>query len=33
MTWADCEPRFADAGLVADAACDDTGWFVSDHRS
>jgi SAM-dependent methyltransferase len=32
-TWAELEPWFADAGLVVDAARDDTGWFVLAHRS
>ena len=32
-TWAELEPWFAEAGLVVDAARDDTGWFVLAHRS
>ena len=32
-TWADLEPWFADAGLVVDAARDETGWFVLAHRA
>jgi SAM-dependent methyltransferase len=31
-TWADLEPWFKDAGLVVDAARDETGWFVLAHR-
>ncbi len=31
-TWSELEPWFADAGLVVDAARDDTGWFVLCHR-
>jgi SAM-dependent methyltransferase len=30
--WADLEPWFERAGLVVDAARDDTGWFVLAHR-
>ncbi|HEX7442350.1 MAG TPA: class I SAM-dependent methyltransferase [Acidimicrobiales bacterium] len=30
--WADLEPWFADAGLVVDAARDETGWFIVAHR-
>jgi SAM-dependent methyltransferase len=30
--WTDLEPWFADAGLVVDAARDETGWFVLAHR-
>jgi hypothetical protein len=32
-TWAELEPWFADAGLIVDAARDETGWFVLAHRS
>lgn len=31
-TWSELEPWFADAGLVVDAARDETGWFVLAHR-
>jgi len=31
-TWAELEPWFRDAGLVVDAARDETGWFVLAHR-
>lgn len=31
--WAELEPWFADAGLVVDAARDETGWFVLAHRA
>jgi len=31
--WAELEPWFADAGLVVDAARDETGWFVLSHRA
>jgi hypothetical protein len=30
--WSDLEPWFDRAGLVVDAARDDTGWFVLAHR-
>jgi SAM-dependent methyltransferase len=30
--WSDLEPWFTRAGLVVDAARDDTGWFVLAHR-
>jgi SAM-dependent methyltransferase len=30
--WADLEPWFTDAGLVVDAARDETGWFILAHR-
>jgi SAM-dependent methyltransferase len=30
--WRDLEPWFAEAGLVVDAARDETGWFVLAHR-
>jgi hypothetical protein len=30
--WAELEPWFAGAGLVVDAARDETGWFVLAHR-
>jgi SAM-dependent methyltransferase len=30
--WSDLEPWFERAGLVVDAARDDTGWFVLAHR-
>jgi SAM-dependent methyltransferase len=30
--WADLAPWFEEAGLVVDAARDDTGWFVLAHR-
>ena len=30
--WSDLEPWFSDAGLVVDAARDETGWFVVAHR-
>jgi SAM-dependent methyltransferase len=32
-TWAELEPWFADAGLIVDAARDETGWFVLAHRT
>lgn len=32
-TWSELEPWFADAGLVVDAARDETGWFILAHRS
>ncbi len=31
-TWSELEPWFAEAGLVVDAARDETGWFVLAHR-
>jgi SAM-dependent methyltransferase len=31
--WAELEPWFAGAGLVVDAARDETGWFVLAHRA
>jgi SAM-dependent methyltransferase len=31
--WAELEPWFAEAGLVVDAARDETGWFVLAHRA
>ncbi len=31
--WAELEPWFSDAGLVVDAARDETGWFVLAHRA
>jgi SAM-dependent methyltransferase len=31
--WAELEPWFAEAGLVVDAARDETGWFVVAHRA
>jgi SAM-dependent methyltransferase len=30
--WSELAPWFADAGLVVDAARDETGWFVLAHR-
>jgi SAM-dependent methyltransferase len=30
--WADLAPWFSQAGMVVDAARDDTGWFVLAHR-
>ncbi len=32
-TWSDLGPWFAEAGLVVDAARDETGWFVLAHRA
>jgi len=31
--WAELEPWFAEAGLVVDAARDQTGWFITAHRA
>ncbi|MGO8873811.1 MAG: class I SAM-dependent methyltransferase [Acidimicrobiales bacterium] len=30
--WKDLEPWFSDAGLVVDAARDETGWFILAHK-
>jgi SAM-dependent methyltransferase len=30
--WSELEPWFAEAGLVVDAARDQTGWFITAHR-
>jgi hypothetical protein len=30
--WEDLAPWFEEAGLVVDAARDETGWFVLAHR-
>jgi SAM-dependent methyltransferase len=31
-TWSELEPWFSEAGLLVDAARDETGWFVLAHR-